>query len=126
MATAVLADLDVDVENPFEALHPGHSAVPLCWTLVVPVRIGRFWWIGLLAALGRRDLNTVFAVRCKDPVESGEVDSWLGYQRGQFGNEIQRLKDHMGGAIPKALATLAGQAFAVRSFELVANLAVGG
>ena len=99
MATAVLADLDVDVEHSLEALLPGHGSMALCRTLVVPVRIGRFWWIGLLAALGRRDLNTVFAVRCKDPVESGEVDSWLGYQRCQLGYEIQWLEDHMSRSI---------------------------
>ena len=39
--------------------------------------------------------------------------------------EIQRLEDDMGGAMPTTLATLAGQAFAVRCLELVANVAIG-
>ncbi len=56
----------------------------------------------------------VAAVRCKDAVEAWEVDSRLRYQRSEFGDEVQRLEDHMGGAI------------AVRSFELVTHLPIGG
>ena len=81
----------------------------LCRTLVTPVSIETFRFVGLL---GGCYLNSVFAVRCKDAVEACEVDSRLRYQRSEFGDEVQRLEDHMGGAI------------AVRSFELVTHLPV--
>ena len=32
-------------------------------------------------------------------MKAGEVDAWLGHQSGQPGNEIQRLKDDVRGAI---------------------------
>ena len=99
LTAAVFADFDVDVEDALESLHPGHSAMPLCRTLVVPVDIGRFWWIGLFAAFGRCDLNPVFAVRREYAMKPCQINSRLGYQRSQFGHEVQRLKDHMGGAI---------------------------
>ncbi|CSP78870.1 Uncharacterised protein [Shigella sonnei] len=86
----------------------------LCRTLVTPVSIETFRFVGLLAPLGGCYLNSVFAVRCKDAVEACEVDSRLRYQRSEFGDEVQRLEDHMGGAI------------AVRSFELVTHLPIGG
>ena len=66
----------------------------------------------------------MFAVRCEHTVKAGEVDAGFGHQGGQPGNEIQRLKDDVRGAIPKALATLAGQAFAVRCLELVPDIAI--
>ena len=56
LATAVFADLDVDVEHSFEALHPGHSAMALCGAFVTPVGIGRLR-IGFLAAFGGCHLN---------------------------------------------------------------------
>jgi len=40
LAAAVFADLDVDIENSFEALHPGHGPVPFRWTFIVPVGAG--------------------------------------------------------------------------------------
>ena len=98
LTAAVFTDFDIDIENSFQSLHPGHGTMSLCGTLVLPIGIG--WLsVGLLATLGRRHLNAVFAVGREDAVETCEVDSWLGYQRGQFGNEVQRLKDHMSRAI---------------------------
>ena len=61
LTAAVLTDLNIDAENSFKSLHPGHGTMPVCWALVVPVGIGRFW-IGLLAAFGRCDLNAVFTI----------------------------------------------------------------
>ena len=80
LATAVFTDLDVDVENTLESLHPGHSAVALCGALVTPASIETFRLIGLFAPLSGCYLNAVFAVRCKKPVESSKVDPRLGYQ----------------------------------------------
>ena len=113
MAAAVFADLDVDVEHSPEALHPCHGAVPLCGTLVTPVSIATFRFVGPLAPLSRRHLHAVFTVWREDAMETCEVDSWLGYQRGQFGNEVQRLKDHMGRAI------------AIGCLQFVTHLAIG-
>ena len=83
--------------------------------------------LGLLAALAplrRGHQRAVLAIRRKHAMETGKVDSWLWHQCRQAGNEIQRLKDHMRGAMPKALATLAGQAFPVRRLELVTDVAI--
>ncbi len=49
----------------------------------------------------------------KDTVVSGEVDSGPGHQGNQMGDEAQRVKDHMGGAI------------AIRCLQFVAHIAVG-
>ncbi len=34
-----------------------------------------------------RNLNTILAIGCKYSVVAGEVDSWLGYQCDQLGND---------------------------------------
>ena len=41
-----------------------------------------------LAPLGRSYPHSVFAVRRKNTMVSGQVDSGFGYQGGQFGDEI--------------------------------------
>ena len=51
LTATVLTDFDIDIENSPQSLHPGHGAVSLCGTLVLPVSIRRFWWIRLLAVL---------------------------------------------------------------------------
>jgi hypothetical protein len=61
VATAALADLDVDVEDPFQALRPGHGGPAFC-------RRGGFRRIcraGLvvLAAFSRRHLCTMRAMK---------------------------------------------------------------
>jgi hypothetical protein len=70
-----------------------------------------------------------------DTSKSGQVYSWLGDQGGQFADEIQRIEDDVGRAMPTAFASakafaalmgwapLMGQAFTVRRFELVADIA---
>ena len=79
-----------------------------------------------LAARSLRHQRSVLAVGREHAVEARQVDPGLWDQRGQPGDEVQRLEDHMGRAVPKALATLAGQAFAVRRLQLVADVAVRG
>ena len=39
------------------------------------------------------------AVGCKHIVIAGEIDSWPGYQGSEAGDEIQRFKQDVGGAI---------------------------
>lgn len=113
LPTAVLADFDINIEDALETLHPGHGAMALCGALVTPVGIAAFRFVGLLAPLGGCYLSPVFAVGREDAIETCEVDSWLGYQRGQLRHEIQWLKDHMGGAI------------AIRCLQFVTHLAIG-
>ncbi len=55
-----------------------------------------------------------------------QVHSWLGHQRRQLSNEIQRLEDDVRSAIPKAFAPLMGQAFTVGRFEYAALLTAAG
>lgn len=52
------------------------------------------------APIGQGNGHRIPAVRRKDVVESCEVHSGLGHQGGEPGDEIQWLKNHMGGAIP--------------------------
>ena len=66
----------------------------------------------LLATFGGRYLNTVLAIRRKDTVETGEIDSWPGRQSGRPGNKVQRFKEDMGGAVR------------VRGFQLVSSLSM--
>ncbi len=61
---------------------------------------GRCAALATLASFGRRDLDPVFAVRRKHPVEAGEVDPRFGNQRSKPGQEVQRLEDHVGGTVP--------------------------
>ena len=49
-----------------------------------------------------------------DTSKSRQIHPWFGYQGRQPGDEIQRLEDDMGGAIP------------VGRLELVTDLAIGG
>ena len=53
-------------------------------------------------------------IGCKYSVIAGEVDSWLGYQGDQLGNEVQWFEYHMGGAV------------VVGCFELIAYSTVAG
>jgi hypothetical protein len=53
-----------------------------------------------------------------------QVDAGLRYQSGQSCDEVQWFENHMRSAMPKALATLAGHAFAVRCLELVPDIAI--
>ena len=46
-----------------------------------------------------RHLRPVGAVRREHAVEAGEIDSRFGHQRGQPGDEIQRLEEHVRGAV---------------------------
>ena len=60
LATAVFKDLDIEVEDAFESLHPGHGSLALCGALVTPAGIGYFSVVWLPATLSRRDLISVF------------------------------------------------------------------
>jgi hypothetical protein len=91
------AGLDIDAEDPFQALSTGHRGAPFarCRLLPIPRR-------GMLASpapLGRRHPRAVFAVRRKHPVETGEIESRLGHQGRQPGDEVEGFEDDMGRAI---------------------------
>ena len=47
-----------------------------------------------------RHQRSVLAVRRKHAMKACQVDSGLRHQGGQFGYEIHRLKDDVGGPIP--------------------------
>ncbi len=69
----MFTDLDIDVQEAFESLHPGHGSLALCGALVTPAGIGYFRFVWLLAALSRRHLSAMLAVGRKDSVEAGET-----------------------------------------------------
>jgi len=98
-------------ENPLQPLRPGHGHITLNWRfLVPPFRQPGF---ATLAPLRRCHQRTVFAVRGEYAVKTCQIDSGLGHQGGQLGDEIHRLEDHVGGAI------------AIRHFQLISNLQLG-
>ena len=84
LTATVLTNFDVDIEDSFESLHPGHGSVSLLGALVEPVGF-RWFRIGFLTAFCRCHLNAVFAVRRVYTVESSEVDPRFGHQRCQLG-----------------------------------------
>jgi len=71
----------------------GHGLMPLLWCFVIL----RLRWIAL-SSPGGCYMASMFAIRCENAMESGQVHSWLRYQGGQFANKIKRLKDHVNGA----------------------------
>ncbi len=66
------------------------------------------WLIGYpgfvsFTPLRRCDQHTMLAVGCKHTMIAGEIDPRPGYQGGQPGNEIYRVKDDMCGNDSPAL-----------------------
>ena len=104
--------LDVDAENPLEALRPSHRGAT--FRLCRRLRIRGRGTLTAPAPLGRRHPRAVFAVRCKHPMKASEVDPRLGHQGRQPCDEIQRLKDDVGRTV------------AVWCLQLVSNVAIWG
>ncbi len=97
VAAAVLAGLDVDVENALEPLRPAHGgpAFDRCWAVRRICRTG----LVALTALGRRHLRTMRTVGGEHAMKSCQVDSRLRHQRDESGDEVHRLEDDVRGAI---------------------------
>ena len=57
------------------------------------------WPVAPLPRLGLGHLRAVRAVGGEHAVEAGEIDARFGHQRGQSCDEIQRLEEHMRGAV---------------------------
>ena len=84
----------VNVKYSLHALRPGHGLVTLfrCFVLFRLSQVA-------FPAPGGCHMTPVFAVRSENTVKTCEIHSWLGHQRGQLGNKIQRLEDDIRGAI---------------------------
>ena len=115
LVATTFTNFHVNIEHPFEPLHPCHRPMTLLRALVEPIVIGwfRLLWLLVLATFGGRYLNTMLAIRRENTVETGEIDSRFGRQSRKPGNKIQRSKEDMGGAVR------------VRGFQLVSNLSMG-
>ena len=59
----MFTDLNIDVQDAFESLHPGHGSLALCGALVTPAGIGYLGFVWLLATLSRRHLSAMLAAR---------------------------------------------------------------
>ncbi len=83
--------------DPFQALRPDHRSTAFggCRLLSIPGRST----LTARAPLSQCHPRAVLAVRCKHPVEAGEVDPRFGYQGHQSGDEIERLEDDVRGAV---------------------------
>ena len=104
------APLNINLENPLQPLRPGHGRMTLNWRLLL-LAIHCF---GLVAfsPLRRCHQRMVLAVRGEYTVETCQIDSGPGHKSCQFGDEIHRLEDDVGGSIP------------IRRLQLIANIAV--
>ncbi len=97
-AVALSARLNVNVEHPLESLRPGHGRVTISRRFVLRL-ISRLKLVAFASLCGRYQ-RAMLAIGCEYTVISGEVDSWLGHQGRQPGNEIQRLEDYVSSAVP--------------------------
>ena len=86
------------IENSLKPLRPGHRCPAFCgcWVLPLISPLALFTF----ASPCWRHLHAMLAVGRKDTVKPSEVDSGFGHQRRQSGDEVQRLEDHMGSAVP--------------------------
>ena len=92
LATAVLTDRNIDIEDAFESLHLGHGWLALCGPTVTPAGTRCFSIVWLLATLCRRHLSAVPATGRKDSAEAGEIDARFRRLSCQLGNEIHGFK----------------------------------
>src|SRR5690606_16856658 len=92
----LLAGFDVDLEDPFQALGPCHGGVAFGRRSVIRVE-SVLVLVASPTPPRRRDGGPVFTVGGEDPMEAGQVDSWLRHQGGQSCNKVQRFEDHVGG-----------------------------
>ena len=99
------ASAEVETESAVQSLHPatGGGANGRCRRRIVGR--GRLRWLGY-------DAMSLARVGGEHAVIAKQVDSRAGNEGGESGNEVQRLEQHMGGAIGE------------RAFELVDDEAV--
>ena len=109
--TAGPAGLNVNIEHPFQSLSPCHRHMALRRCILI-LTSGNF--PVTFAPPGRGHPHSVFAVRRKDTMVSGQIDSGFGYQGGQFGDEIYWLEDDVSRPIT------------IRGFQFIANQALFG
>ena len=102
----------LDVDNALEALRPGHGSAAFSQRFLLFL-IG-YLGFGDRAPRRLRHQRSVLAVGREHAVESRQVDPGLWDQRGQPGDQVQRLEDNMGRAV------------AIRRLLLVADVAVRG
>ena len=121
--TALLTDLDINLEHTLESFCPGHGKVrshsdregALGYATLLRFGFGHRRNTGdMLTASCRRYLCTKVAVGCEYAMVAREVDAWSWNKRRKPGNEIERLEHNMRGAIPPW------------SFERVAGLTLTG
>ena len=89
-AAALGAGLDVDGEDAFQALRPGHGGKGL-----IRLFVARFAFC--------HDGLTMLANRREHAVEPGEVQSRMRDQRRRAGDEVEWVEDDAGGAVAKRL-----------------------
>jgi hypothetical protein len=102
------ARLNVNIEHPLQPLRPGHGRMTLNWRLLLLAI--RCFGLVAFSPFCRCHNRPVFAVRGEYTVKARQVDSGPGHKSCQFGDEIHRLKDDVGGPIP------------IRRLQLIADL----
>jgi hypothetical protein len=94
--TADTAEFHINIEHLLQSLSPGHRYMVLRWRFLI---LTSCHFLAALAPLRWHHPHPMFAVRSKYTVKPCQVDSGLGDQGSQFGDEIHRLEDHVGRAI---------------------------
>jgi hypothetical protein len=82
---APLAGLDVNIEHPFEPLHPGHRHMALRRHLVLPALPGGLTPLAPPAPPRRRDTHTKLAIWCEHPMKE------MGHKRGKLPQLLAKL-----------------------------------
>ena len=88
-AAALLAGLDVNGEHPLEALCPAHRPLPIGGRCLATLSD---------SACPGHNLCPVRARRCEHAMVPGQVRAGFWHQRGEAGNKVLGLKDHVRGA----------------------------
>ena len=109
-ASTRLAGFNINIEHPFQSLHPSHGLMAFLGIFIERV-ICR---LSFLFFSTRRNVNPVLAVRGKYPVKTGQVHSWLGHQGREFSHEIQWLKNDMRSTV------------SIGCLQFIANLTISG
>ena len=79
-----------------------------------------------IAPPGRGHPHSVFAVRRKNTMVSGQVDSGSGYQGGQFGDDVQGRTNAAGAWMRRSgeiywLEDDVSRAITIRGFQFITN-----
>lgn len=85
VSTAAFTLLDINIEDAFEPLHPGHRIAALLNGFFLCAR--HFCRLSSFAAFPRRDQGAMLTVRREKAVEARQIHSWFGMRPARSGQQ---------------------------------------